>query len=160
MGAKSHQTNPNWLKGLMKEYESQLEVAIGLPTGTTGVSTIYPNGGETVVEAAILNEYGSDSDKIPARPFMHSSYNKIREKVEPIAAWGVKKINIGKIDKKTILGLMGAAAVGVVKQTITDFSTPPNAPYTIRKKGFNNPLIETGLLRQTITYAVRKSGKK
>ena len=33
-----------------------------------------------------------------------------------------------------------------LKETIAEWSDPPNAPLTIERKGFNDPLVETGKL--------------
>jgi len=49
---------------------------------------------------------------------------------------------------------LGSVAVGDVQRTIRDIKQPPNAPSTIRKKGSDNPLIDTGRLRQSIEYAI------
>jgi hypothetical protein len=52
---------------------------------------------------------------------------------------------------------MGQLAEGHVKQEITDLRTPPNAESTIRAKGSDNPLIDTGALRQSIRYVIDDS---
>lgn len=49
-------------------------------------------------------------------------------------------------------GMIGAASV----QKQFGAIPPPNAPSTVRRKGFNSPLIETGSLRSSISYQVRK----
>ena len=53
-----------------------------------------------------------------------------------------------------MLEQLGAMAVGEVQKYVTELDTPPNAPSTIRQKGSSNPLINTGALRQSITYEV------
>ena len=52
------------------------------------------------------------------------------------------------------LALVGAQAVSNVQDTIRDLDDPPNAPSTIAAKGADNPLIDTGRMRQSITYVV------
>jgi len=49
-------------------------------------------------------------------------------------------------------GMIGVAAV---KEQFGKIP-PPNAPSTVRKKGFNSPLIETGSLMNSISYEVRR----
>lgn len=49
---------------------------------------------------------------------------------------------------------VGAFAAGATQQYITDLRDPPNAPYTIEKKGSDNPLIDTGSMRSSVTYKV------
>ena len=47
-----------------------------------------------------------------------------------------------------------ARAQGDLKQMIAEFSTPANSPMTIAKKGFNNPLVDTGIMLDTVDYDV------
>ncbi|WP_300926980.1 hypothetical protein, partial [Helicobacter rodentium] len=51
---------------------------------------------------------------------------------------------------------VGVLASSDIKATITKLQTPPNAPSTIKQKGSNNPLIDTGLLRAAIDYKVNQ----
>jgi len=53
-----------------------------------------------------------------------------------------------------LLDAAGSVSAGIVKQQITDLRSPPNAQSTIERKGSSNPLIDTGLMRQTVTYKV------
>jgi hypothetical protein len=48
--------------------------------------------------------------------------------------------------------------VGVIKQRIANGIAPPNSPYTIARKGSSKPLIDTGQLRNSITYQVEIGG--
>ena len=41
-------------------------------------------------------------------------------------------------------------AAKIVAQNIRNMSSPPNAPATIRRKGFNDPLVETGQMQDSI----------
>lgn len=53
-----------------------------------------------------------------------------------------------------ILEAVGVVAVGKVKVYMTELKSPPNAASTVRKKGSNNPLIDSGALRQSVTHQV------
>lgn len=53
-----------------------------------------------------------------------------------------------------ILEAVGVAAAGKVKVYMTELKSPPNAASTVRKKGSNNPLIDSGALRQSVTHQV------
>ena len=52
------------------------------------------------------------------------------------------------------LSVLGMALVGDVQQRIRNRIPPPNAPYTIARKGSDVPLIDTGRLRQSIDFVV------
>ena len=47
---------------------------------------------------------------------------------------------------------------GIVQKTIKEGSFVPNAPSTIRKKGSDKPLIDTGRLRQSVNYHIKPKG--
>ena len=49
---------------------------------------------------------------------------------------------------------VGLVAAGKVKEYITELKDPPNARSTIRKKGSDNPLIDTGAFRASVTSKV------
>ena len=58
-----------------------------------------------------------------------------------------------EIDERLLerVGLLTAARI---QQEITDLRQPPNSPATIAAKGSSNPLIDTGKLRQSVSYEV------
>lgn len=49
---------------------------------------------------------------------------------------------------------VGLVAAGKVQEFMTELKTPPNAASTISKKGSDNPLIDTGALRASVTSRV------
>ena len=55
------------------------------------------------------------------------------------------------------LNKIGVTAVGLVQKYMTDLRTPPNAASTIKKKGSSNPLIDSGALRQSVSYKITTS---
>ncbi len=57
-------------------------------------------------------------------------------------------------DAEAALGVVGEKMKDQMVQTIVDFSTPANAPTTIKKKGFDDPLIETGHMMRSVRAKV------
>jgi hypothetical protein len=51
---------------------------------------------------------------------------------------------------------LGIRGVRDAKKAVDAFSTPPNAPSTIAKKGFDNPLIHTKKMRDAIGWRVER----
>ena len=49
---------------------------------------------------------------------------------------------------------LGDKAAEIVADKIRSISSPPNAPATIRRKGINNPLVETGQMQDSIIVDV------
>ena len=99
-------------------------------------------------EIGALQEYGND--KIPPRPWlvpgMQSGNAEYVEEVSKVIADG------GSID--LALNRVGNIAVGKVKEYMTELMTPRNADSTIKKKGANNPLIDTGQLKNSVHYQI------
>jgi hypothetical protein len=56
--------------------------------------------------------------------------------------------------------MIGAKAAAIMKNTIRDLKEPPNAPSTVAKKKSANPLVDTGLLMQSVTWELRKHKKQ
>ena len=79
----------------------------------------------------------------------------------------VRSTNVGNTLAKSIKrflnrteivqGVWTAAGIKLardMKLVITEFSSPANAPFTIAKKGFDNPLIETGHMRDSVEHRI------
>ena len=52
---------------------------------------------------------------------------------------------------------LGDRAALIIADKIRTMSSPPNAPATIKRKGFNNPLVETGTMQDSIIVEVSVS---
>lgn len=93
---------------------------------------------------------------IPARPYIRSTVDENEDKYFKDSESLSKQMMEGRIDKHQALTLMGQAIESDIKLKIINLKSPANAPSTIRKKGSANPLVNTGLLGQSIRYAVNK----
>lgn len=117
-------------------------------------SATYPSKGEgskalPVATVAFWNEYGTV--RAPSRPF----FRTMIERKSP--RWGVSLGNIlraNDYDAERSLALMGEGIRGQLVQSIRDWSEPPNAPYTVKVKGFNKPLVHTALMMRSVDYQV------
>lgn len=98
----------------------------------------------------VLGETAPHKIEIPARPWLEPG---VASATEEIIATVRDGIEAGQLPDDT-LEAVGAVAVGAVKQYMTDLKTPPNAKSTIAKKGSNNPLIDKGHLRSSVTHKV------
>jgi hypothetical protein len=105
---------------------------------------------------AAVNTYGSSSRGIPARPFMALGGVMAVKETTPIAAALAPALNKGKVSRAQVLEHMGQPAADEFKEAITDGQWEPNAQATADAKGSNRPLVDTGLMRNSITYIVRK----
>ena len=109
----------------------------------------YPSG-EYVAQVARYNEFGTLN--IPMRPFFRNAINK---NIKKWYATLQNAINQNATPSKA-LSIVGEVARADIIQSITDLRTPPNAESTIKQKKSTNPLIDTGLMRRSVTYKVSK----
>lgn len=119
----------------------------------------YPDTGITVAQVAIDNEFGHVTESgavVPARSFMHSTYQEQKNKWLQILAKVVQ--NQGKnIDVRKALTSVGHVAQDDVREKIdwwAQSGTPRNSEYTQKIKGFDSPLIWSGTMREAVSVKV------
>ena len=137
------------LKRILEEAEKakrQPRITVGLLAGSK-----RPDGTPTA-SAAAENEFGVPADGIPERPAFRQSIailegelpELVRRLIDPAT------LTLTEADAKVI----GAHAVGVIRDRITDLDRPENTPATLAKKKGNSPLVDSGLMRDQIDYRV------
>ena len=113
-------------------------------------------GGMTIVPTAaiaVYNEFGSPSKNIPERPFFRNGNKKAEKRIIHFLK---NKLTIAESFILTEVMVRQIASVhqGEVQDSITKLRDPPNAPSTVKKKKSSNPLIDTGQMRQAVTYEI------
>lgn len=111
----------------------------------------YPDGTPVAMIAAI-NEYGAPSRGQPPRPFFRNMINA-KQGEWPNAIAGLLRAN--DLDAEKALDQTGAAIAGQLRQSIKDLTSPPLAASTIRRKGFDKPLIDTGHMFNSVDHEVK-----
>lgn len=109
--------------------------------------------GATVLEVAIWNEFGTS--RIPSRSFLRAWFDLNQEKAK--REWQVlmKSVAKGQRTLEEALEVFGLRVVGEIQARIAAGIQPANAESTIARKGSDKPLIDTGVLRSSITHAVK-----
>lgn len=109
-----------------------------------------------VAQVAQWNEEGSINN--PVRPFIRFGFMPKLSKAEYRKLFEVSINNVlqGNSTFKAEYTKLGPVLVKELKQTITDWNTPPNSPRTIEAKGFDDPLVWTGTMRETVEYKVER----
>lgn len=88
----------------------------------------------------------NNSVSIPPRPWLDVGVAQgTQDYIEAIQ-------QAGSIDKA--MDMIGLIAVGKVQDYMAELKSPANAQSTIDQKGFDNPLIHTGELRQSVKYTI------
>ena len=135
-------------KRFLEEVEKlrTLEVHVGFQAGKAS-----EKDGTDIVEVAAINEFGTST--IPARPFVKNSFARHPDELKETCIQAVKMIEKGGTAEQAI-NMMGVFGKGLMQREIRDGNWKPNAPSTIRKKGSDRPLIDTGTMRQSVNYVV------
>lgn len=107
--------------------------------------------GVSVIEKAVFNHFGT-SNGIPERPFLSLAIKENTEKYRAAIKKNAAPILRGDVDETVLLKKLGVVAQGDIQEKITSLRTPPNADQTIQRKGSSNPLIDTGEMRQSVTW--------
>lgn len=130
--------------------ESQAQTDSNADRASMGVAPAESPSKPVAMIAAIQN-YGSAASGIPPRPFFTLTVDAGK------AHWGTdlaKLLRENSYDSRVALELMGERIKGELATAIVDLTAPPLAPYTIAKKGSDKPLIETGLMLNSLDHAV------
>lgn len=105
---------------------------------------------------------GSPLHRIPPRPIIEPAFDDSKEQIAEMLKWPMQKALDG--DKQGAIESL--EKVGMQGQNIVRawFNNPKNnweanSPLTVKLKGSSNPLIDSGELRKSITYVVRKGGR-
>jgi len=108
----------------------------------------------TVAEVGAIHEFGSG--RIPKRSFIKGTIDQQRAQILRRMEIGGEGVLTGKLDQRTAMELIGEYTVGRIKQRMANGISPANAPSTIARKGSSTPLVDTGQLRNSITYEVHE----
>lgn len=107
-------------------------------------------GKNTIAEVAMINELGIG---VPSRPFMRTTLidnnnylHLLRSKAAAIVT--------GKVKAKRALNELGAKVETDIKEMIANNEFQENSRTTIRKKGFDDPLTETGTMERDVDHRV------
>lgn len=134
------------LAELNKDLKRIPSVLVGLPKGSQDHEA--EDGSFTsIIDIGFAHEFGTST--IPERSFLRSTLVGTKRKYKPFIKKLVKAVTRKEISPKNAMGLLGERLSGDVKEKITDIKTPP---LKVRE---GNPLVDTGQLRQSITYVTR-----
>lgn len=141
-------------------------VAVGFPgESPKSQKIVAAHNGMTNAQVAIANESGSApgaKPEVPARPFIGETVRRHRGKMLDQGTELLGMIARGQMSTAIALGRMGKDGADKVQDTIVQSKAwaTPNVPSTKAKKRSSTPLIDTGAMRQAVTYKVRMRGSK
>lgn len=119
------------------------------------VGILGAQSGSHLVMYARANEFGVPGH-IPERSFLRSTVREKRDRYGRLMSKAITEVLDGESSKRAF-EKVGVRVVRDVRLKITKLRVPPNAASTIRRKGSSNPLIDTGRMRDSITYVFRRA---
>ncbi len=133
-----------------------MAVSVGFQ-GQTGSEPAGDGFGEaTIADVAIFNEFGTVD--IPERPFMRIAFDGHQGDIADFIEARVADVLDRKLTANQAASQVGIFFASLVQRTITEAAgwAAPNAPETIEQKGSSSPLIDTGQMRQSVTWVVKR----
>ena len=128
-------------------------VKVGLPRG----SNEYPDG-TSVIKVGVVHEFGARISRtgvngpyeiiIPERSFLRTTLQQNKKAYKALIKKLLLKVIINRLSTIEALETVGLKVQTDVREKITDIDQPP------LKHRDGNPLVDTGHLRQSITYQV------
>ena len=131
----------------------KLQVRVGFQRGFTD----YDDNGVDMVDVAMWNELGTVNS--PPRPFLRQSVDDNTFILTVACEESLKSIVQGQGTARDALQMLGVLQTALIQDKIRNGDFVPNAPSTIRKKKSSKPLIDSGLMRQSVRFIIKKKGK-
>jgi len=146
LNGKVQGVQKNWMARLLDRVlrrGAQMHLNAGFLEGAS-----YPDG-TPVAAVAYWNEFGTS--RMPSRPFMRETIAKNQDQWPRLLAACLKQSG-GDLEKA--LDMAAERIVAQIQEEIRTFQSPPLAPSTIKAKGFDKPLIDTGHMLNSVGYEV------
>lgn len=115
---------------------------------------IFSDAGGDILLRANVHEYGAPSIGVPERSFIRAGLEKNEKNIISQADKLAEQVIMNNVDSRGAMELLGTTTVGMIQEYTTSLSSPPLKPETIENKGSSNPLIDTGNMRDSITYKI------
>lgn len=115
----------------------------------------YPDGIK-VDFIAMLMEYGSDDFDVPfpARPFFRSTFDAHYDDISNLMERCIDKIVDGKMTAHKAFETVGKDVVKKVREMILNGTYAALAESTVKAKGSDKPLYDTGALVRSVKYKI------
>lgn len=137
------------LEALLKKTQKHSHVAVGILQDETHDEHF------SMVDLAMVHEYGSSDGRIPERSFIRSTCDAKRKEHLKIMQKLQSKVVKGSITTHQALTQLGEVVSKDMVQTINNGIAPVLEPATIARKNSSKPLIDTGRLKGSISHEVR-----
>ncbi len=110
-----------------------------------------------LVDIALWNEFGVESNNVPSRPFMRDSVDKHIAAIDH-ALMAQKDALLKGATAKSVLNDLGLFQRDLIQTEMKEGDFVANADSTIEKKKSAKPLIDKGHLKDLVQYQIVKKG--
>lgn len=145
----------------MKSFLEKMKKSSGRPNVRIGFlgGKVHQGEGEslTVAQIAAYNEFGTE--RTPERSFIRSTLDENRQKYIEQTKNLYRRCVLQQLTVGQALRLMGELIKADIQNKIVNGPFTANSPATIKRKGSSKPLIDTGQMRQSVTYQVKENGE-
>lgn len=142
-------------KELLKRLESmkRMDLLVGVPQSE---SEREKDEKQDITNAQLMfiHSEGSPAKNIPPRPVIDMTLKEEKEKINEKFKKALNSVLAGG-NPRVELEKLGIYVVNKIKAKFGSDDLAPLQPATIKAKGSDRPLIDTGQLRDSITYIVR-----
>lgn len=114
------------------------------------------DGSKSVAEVARYNEFGLG---VPRRSFMRPAVFNHKTDLTNLLHRQYRQAIRDNQDTMIVLERFGEYVKGLIQEQIINTNEPPNAPSTIKRKGFNAPLRDTHLMLNSVRYQAEERNK-
>ena len=139
--------------GIFGENDSQILIIAGVHEFGAKIQ-VTPKMRNFLHSIGIHLRKETEAINIPERSFIRAGFDENVSKIQQQAEILIDDVLSLKIGAKAFYEALGGAVVSMFQDYLTEISSPPLSSVTIERKGSSNPLIDTGRLRQAITYRV------
>lgn len=115
---------------------------------------VYDKKNVSVAQVGFWNEYGTK--RIPSVSFLEHTLNKNKKKYVNKLAIKLGAIYSNKITVIELLKEYGIDHAIDIRNRIIDVKIPENAESTVKIKGFDDRLVHTGLMRDSIRVLIEE----
>lgn len=154
----TYKANFSGLQQLNKAMKEKLQTRVGILSGS-GART--DENGVSNATIGLVHEMGSATKGIPARSFLRMPMQFKADEITNMVLKKRSKIeqSMAEGDAAPLYDTLGVSAVAFIQQAFESGGYgqwAPNANNTVKQKGSSSPLIDTGQLRESITWEVKK----
>ena len=142
------------LKGFLERFRDigKPKVYIGVPASKNGMH----EGGINMATLLAIHVLGAPSRGIPQRDPLRPPLIANAQRYSDLLALGLKNSLSDGTDPKLVYEKIGIVATNDVKDYFITGNFKALSEKTIKAKGSSKPLIDTGEMRNSITYEVRQ----